>query len=1174
MYNFYTNGALQRRRIVKFLIMMKLLTLLLIIPLLQVSATVHAQRINLDKRNAPLSEIFDEISRQTDYDFVYSKKQLHGAKPVTIYASNASITQVLEQCFTRQPFGYQIANKSVTIRTKNAPVTIRPGLSDSITVKGMVVDQDSQPLNGAIIRVMGTGKITRTNSTGQFTLARLDENALLEISFTGYHSVQIEANKDLTNIVLSVFSEKLQEVEIVATGYQTISKERSTGSFVKIDSALFNREVSTSVLSRLEGITNGLYVDNRVGGQTLNIRGISTLNDGMRGALVVVDNFPYQGSLENINPNDVEHITVLKDAAAASIWGARAANGVIVITLKKGRYNRPLNVVSNANLTVVEKPDLYYLPQISSSDFIDVEQLLFSKNHYAYDLSPFNESKPAISPVLNILDQREKGILSASQATATIDKLRNADYRKDLKRYFYQKAINQQYNLSFDGGGKTNHYLISTGFDQNKNSLIGNSYSRFTFRAVTNLRPIKNLEISSSVALTQSNTTSNGLEAITTGAGKSTLYPYAQLADPSGNALRIAKNYNLNFTDTAGTGKLLDWNYKPLDELKTADNSRMIQDINFGTNLNYRLLENLDAEILYKYERQSAAGRRYNNQESYFTRNLINEFSQLSGNQIKRAVPLGGILDREYASLSSHNLRGQLNYHQLIGGKHELNALAGAETTQAHSTSNSDRTYGYSDDILSFANVDLVSQHPTFDNLYTAHRGFIPGNTAIRDGLNRLVSAYSNLAYTFDRRYTFSASARRDAANIFGVNANQKWKPLWSVGGSWTLSNEKFYHLNWLSYLKLRATYGYGGNVNADVITRPVILYVGSPASYTNLPYALITSPPNPDAKWEQLRTINFGLDFAIEHNKISGSFEYFSKKTDDLFSPAPIDATTGFTATYRNIAQTKGKGFEITIHSKNIDGQFKWSTTASVAYVKDMVTKYYNPPQLSSAYVSNTVLISPIEKYPLYPVFSYKFSGLDPQTGDPRGFYDGQVSKEYPKLINDSLKNLNFHGSAIPLYIGNVINTFSWRNFSLSFNITYKLNYFFHRSTIKYNGLFNNWAGHSDYAKRWQKPGDELKTNIPSLSYPADNSRDVFFAGSRETVEKGNHIRLNDLRLSYSFSNAESVAKGLKNLQCFIYANNLGILWRANNSGIDPDLAQSALPLQKSLSVGVKTAF
>jgi TonB-dependent SusC/RagA subfamily outer membrane receptor len=320
---------------------MKLTFILLTAAFLQVSAKGHSQTVTFSGKDVPLLKVFTAIKSQTGYVFFYDANLLREAKPVTIDLKNAPLEKALEQTFIDQPLSWTIINKTITISKKitgsvlaEADISLPP---PPIEVKGIVINENGEPVLATIL-VKGKSSGTNTNSKGEFLLADVEENTILVISGVNIETIEVRVNgrSDL-GVITARIKVTQSDVVILSTGYQDLPKERVTGSFVKIDNQLVNRRVSTDILSRLDGITSGLIFNtNRRQANDISVRGRSTIfaNDK---PLIVVDNFPYDGDINNINPNDIESINILKDAAAASIWGARAGNGVIVIVTKKGR---------------------------------------------------------------------------------------------------------------------------------------------------------------------------------------------------------------------------------------------------------------------------------------------------------------------------------------------------------------------------------------------------------------------------------------------------------------------------------------------------------------------------------------------------------------------------------------------------------------------------------------------------------------------------------------------------------------------------------------------------------------------------------------------------------------------------------------------------------------------
>lgn len=1017
------------------------------------------------------------------------------------------------------------------------------------------------PVSGATIVAIGLST-TVTDSLGQFYVNTSAKEVTLHISHVGFIGKQIivPTSKPVV-ILLEETTAQLSEV-VISTGYQQQPKERATGSFAQISKALFNQQVSTSVLQRLETITNGLQVDRSTSSDgKLQIRGLSSIS-GPQSPLVVLDNFPYEGSLDNINPNDVENITVLKDAAAASIWGTRAGNGVIVITTKKGRLNQPLTAELNANVTIGQKPRLNYLRQMTSTDFIDVERMLFSQGYYDGLLS--DPGAPAVTPVIELLARVRSGTINQQEALRQINDLKNLDVRDDFSKYLYRTSVNQQYAINLTGGGKDHSWQLSSGWDKNINNLRL-AYDRLSLRTNHTIK-ISDLQVSVGLNYTKSQSTSGAPAYGQIQYGYGSLYPYARFADADGKAVPMVRDYRRSYIDTAGKGRLLDWKYYPLEEYQHTRTNTELQDLiaNFGAS--YKLPWGLTADVRYQYERQQTGGRTLYDQQSYYTRDLINLFTRIdpTSGQVTRPLPLGGILDLSDAVLNAHNFRSQLNYRS-NWGKNEVNALGGFEVRQIIRRTNSNRQYGYNDDNLSYANVDLVGSYPTFISGYAIN---IPDNRSNAGYDNRYVSTFANAAYTYDKRYTFSVSARRDASNLFGSNTNDKWTPLGSAGFGWSIFNEKFYHSAWLPYLKLRVTYGLSGNADPTRTAITTLRY-SSISPYTQTPIATFVNYANPDLKWETSQMFNAGIDFGTKNNRLNGSIEYFHKKGINLLGRAEIDYSAGIgTTVIKNAASMSGKGIDLELNSLNIEGQIRWTTQLLFNYYRDRLDDYYLSATTAQNQVQSVPVISGLVGKPVYAIFAYPSAGLDPQDGDPRGYFNGAVSKDYTAIANADYSTLKYMGPAVPTYYGSLGNTLTWNALSLTIRLAYKFGYYFRRSSIQYETLFANGNGHSDFANRWQKPGDENSTAIPSMIYPSSSARDAFFAGSETLVERGDHIRLQYVTLSYDLNQQKQHWLPFRSAQIYLNANNLGILWRANKSGLDPEYDYSSTSLPPSLII------
>lgn len=1028
-------------------------------------------------------------------------------------------------------------------------------------IHGRILDSGTRTvMAGVIIKAMGTDKKVVSDAAGRFQLDLRSRDQTLSFHYVGFKAKQMVIKAPQKGELLVLMEEEAKELDevLIKTGYEEISKERITGSFVHLDQKLINRSVGPNVLHRLKDVVPGLIFTQagNTNENAITIRGKSTLFSDAQ-PLIVLDNFPYNGDLSAINPDDIESITVLKDAAAASIWGARAGNGVIVLTTKKGKLNDKTHINFSQSTSIIEKPDLFYQPVLGSADFIEIEKMLFDKGFYRNQELALN--KPALSPVVELLIAKRDGKMDKNQADAAIEQLKKYDFRKEYETHLSQNAINQQYALNISGGAAKHSFFILGGLDKNRAPDVGNGYKRYSlsFRnrqlfLHDKLIAELNLMYNKSV-LEQKN---GGIASINMSA-VNPIYPYARLVDEEGRPAIVNHDYRPGFLQDAQAQGLLDWTYSPIKEMQSNHQLTGIANSNAQLSLKYLLNKDLNLNLLYQYALEQNKMEKLQDENSYYTRDQINRLSILNTDKsITRPIPLGGILDLRNQYSEMQNVRMQMNYAKSMGKDHSLTALAGVELSDRHSLGRSSRLYGYDAEHAISRPVDYVNGytlyvHPSFvDNK-------IPFNESITDLSDRFFSYFMNAGYRFKGRYMLTGSARKDASNLFGVNVNQKGVPLWSAGLGWLLSEESFYKLKGMPFLKLRLSYGYSGNSNKEMSAYTTAGF-SSNAPDTGLPYAKIVNPPNPELRWERIQTMNAGLDFKLKWG-ISGSIEYYHKRGLDLFGQTPFAPSSGIINFYGNVANTKTDGLDAQLSAGFNLGKLRWDAILQYSYVKDEVTGY-KVNTTGASYVSSVG--TPLEGKPLYSIYYYPWAGLDAQNGDPMGYLDGKLSKDWAKIMTATTKeNISYAGSARPTSFGSLRNTFSYGNFSLSFNISYRFGYYFRKPSLSYGTILTGKGGHADYLNRWQKPGDELFTDVPSMPALDNASRDNFYRYSRVNILKGDHIRFQDLRLDY---------RGWKKrVNLFLYAQNLGILWRKNKDGIDPDYVNNQS--LKSISAGVQ---
>jgi TonB-dependent SusC/RagA subfamily outer membrane receptor len=418
--------------------------------------------------------------------------------------------------------------------------------------------EEEQGLPNATVRSLKNNVTVTAGESGSFTISLTQLPDTLQVSHTGYHTKQVIIFKPISGLSVSLdpLASTLDSV-IVNTGYKRMKPNEVNGAVTVIDNKTLSQQTGTNILDRLKNVTSGVsfndgYTNGNAQNKTnISVRGLSTIN-GPLDPLIVLDNFIYEGNIENINPNDIESVTILKDAAAASIWGARAGNGVIVITTKKGNFNQKLKVQFSSSFISTEKSDILSLPEISSSDAIDMEQFLFNKGYFN---SIVNRAYRPLTPAVEIFLAKKRGLISAADSAQQVDALKNVNSREQYNKYFYQPAFTQQYSLNLRGGTQNLAWLVAGGYDKNINNLSA-SYEKVNFRFSNTYKPLKNMQLNLDVYYTGSKSVTGKYAYNTVSSIGGRHVPYLQFADDKGNALPVENGYRQSYIDTAGGGKI------------------------------------------------------------------------------------------------------------------------------------------------------------------------------------------------------------------------------------------------------------------------------------------------------------------------------------------------------------------------------------------------------------------------------------------------------------------------------------------------------------------------------------------------------------------------------------------------------------------------------------------
>ncbi|WP_158275250.1 SusC/RagA family TonB-linked outer membrane protein [Pedobacter sp. HMWF019] len=1161
----------------KLIMRFNLTVILLTTFLLQVSAAGYAQRINLTKNNISLTEVFKEIRIQSGYDFVYATPQIKLARKVDILARNASVLEVLERCFINQPFTFEIQNKTIVIKE-------RAGAVQNRRIRGQVLDRkDGKAIPGATVAIKGTRALVQTDNYGKFVLDVPTGGTILVVRFLGYKTQEILLSDFESFVIKLDEDQQLLDQVVVSTGYQTIAKDRATGSFSQIKQEDMERKLTLNLVDKMEGMASGLLLTSNLpdasGRPTknslLSIRGRSTIS-ATQNPLIIVDGFPYESELSLLNPEDISTITFLKDAAAASIWGVRASNGVVVIETKHGKAGKS-QINFSTNFTIGGKPDLAYRPVASSADYLDFEKEAVDKSLIP---DPKGKSLPAISSGADIFYRFKRGEITAAQRDALVQQLSGYDYKTQYSDYLLQKQQIQQYNLSASGGNELARYFVSGSYSKELPVAKGDQTERFTLNSKNDFQLSKRLQASTGLMLTMNNSKNNGLGLTPLQPGISTILPYDRIVGDDGKPVQYARAFNGPALDALEKQGYLPWRYDYLSALSNADNTVRYSQFRVNGSLQYKIIDGVNAQVSGLYERSFQRGRNYYNPDSYSARNTINNATSiLAGSNPAKLVyglPVGGILDLANADMEQYNARGQLVMNRKLGSNHRLDAVAGLEMRQLWTAGSTNRLYGYDDQTLSSLPVNYATQYAM---AVTGSKTTPALPNTLTDTRDRFLSWYTNANYTFKEKYVISGSARLDDSNLFGASKEYRATPLWSVGGMWKLGQEDFLRLPFVDRLNLRVTYGVNGNV--DKTTSPFLTATvsGFPDFYNGLNYAVISNPANPLLRWEKTKTFNIGADVSLWKDRLEFSLDIYKKRSYDLLGPAEFNPTYGFTSLKVNTGRLDNHGVDLNLTADVLgNGDFQWKSQLNFGYNENKVVSSNLQRDNVSYYLnSGPAGNNPIVGKSIDGIYSTNWGGLDSKgrptvlTGDGKQMF---VEND----ISNDLSTLTYSGTTVPKYFGGFTNTFHYKQFDMSFLITYKLGYVFRRPSIDYSSYFTQKTIHSDVGQRWRQPGDETKTNVPVMPSSGVNYNSNWYTSSNQLIESGDHVRLREISLSYSF--APSLVKQLhvRQLSVMAYARNLGLIWAKNKEGIDPDFVPSAyytiLPTPASFALGLRASF
>lgn len=1160
----------------KFLKIMRLTVVLWVFTLLQVSAATYAQNVSLSVKNAQLDEVLDKLGKQTGYNFLYNSSLLKTGISVSIDAKNQQLNTVLDECFKNQPFTYVINGNTVVIKERNPVAVKTTGLvADPIVVSGRVTDAKGLPLPGVTIRIKGTTTGVVSDTDGRYTIRVDDASAVLVFTFLGFSPQEVVVGSQ-THIDITLAEQASALEDVVVIGYGSVKKRDLTGAVGQIKGSDLMMGHPISLSQGLQGKLAGVAVNQNDGapgaGVSIQIRGANSYGTNTQ-PLYVIDGIPFDAAatptndatsgnnqtfnpLALINPSDIESVEILKDASATAIYGSRGANGVVLVTTKKGKPGQTkVQLTTNTAVSMLGKKvkvlDAYdyanyvnegYTNGVKYNDYTfyqlpypGIWSYPFANNAYQYDQGTYLPSPD---------DFLHPGVRTDEYGNST--NVQGSNWMDLITR----KAITQDYNLSVSGGSEHGFYAISGNYTKQDGIIKNSDFERYALRANVGEKIGDWLEIGLNTSFGR--TSSNF--------AKTNSFDYGVVR----SALIFPTTYAPE-TDITKIENPLSWlSANPYLYVMTA------QDNLTAVNSFSSAYAQVKFNSWLKFRQNLGINYSANNRGTYY--------NSLTGEgQAPTINGKAGQSDDWYSNVVTESL---LTFDKKFGKIHNLNAVVGFTHEGANYGGKSMSATNFPDDLTGY---------------YDMSKALTPGKLYSNRGASELMSVLARVNYTLADKYLFTASFRRDGSSKFAT-AN-KFANFFSGAFAWRASEEKFIKdLNLFSDLKFRASVGQTGNqAIGEYATLPQLAAANYPLGgslQSGMAESTYNGPANPDLKWETTTQYDLGVDMAFLNNRIAFTIDYYSKKTTDLLQSVKTPLSTGFQQMTINRGWVKNDGLEISgKFLPMVSGPLKWSIDANISFNRNIIGGLDNDQFATRLWNAADYVFIQRNGLPIGAIFGYVEDGFydneaevraNPVYANASAAIIKQKIGEVKYLNLDSDPNITdadrtIIGNTNPDFIAGITNTFNYKNFNLSFFI----------QGVFGNDIFNgnlmdvtlNSIGNIPqfaYDGRWT-PETAATATWPKVN----NGYTREWLISNRYVENGSYARLKSLTFGYDFNKP---FKGVDKIGLFVTGTNL--LTITKYDWFDPDVNSfggdasrrgvdiHAYPSSRTFSLGANVSF
>ena len=1189
----------------KFIKIMKLSFFIMFALIMQLSANTNAQvsKVSLNIREGSIDEIFSELANQTGKVFFYNNEKIFSNKKIDYKAKEEALNNVLDNLAKLYGFTYREIENYFLISKKEKD----DNKKKYIVIKGIVSNNtDNKPLPGVTILIKGTNTGVCTDIDGKYeiNIPLSIKNPVLKFSFIGMKSQEIKV-KEGKEINATLQEETSEIDEVVVTGYQRIEKRKLSSSVISVKGEALQENGVISVDNMLQGKITGVTVMNQSStpgaAPKVRIRGSSSIT-GNREPVWVVDGVILEdpvklstaelnsmdkvnligNAISFINPEDIDRVDVLKDASATAIYGVKAANGVIVITTKKGKYGKPSISYTNST-TFMDRPNYTIMNQMNSAERIEVSEEMHRRGLYYTEYGP---SRVAYEGAL--MDYWDKNI-SYADFRKRVKELKETN--TDWYDLLFRRVLNQSHNISLSGATDKTNYYVSVGFADQKGVDKDVNYKKYNalMKVSTKLTKNINLGFNLNTAITENERPHESID----------LYQYAyetSRAIPAYNSDGTRHFYAAadGFIDPYGQRVSDPIGFNIFDELDHSGNSIKNKMMFLTIDLDWNILPNLKYNCIYNISKTTSNSESWTDAKSFNAQvkrglpygaplpKALDQFRKQS------QLPYGGELATRNSNTDSYMFRNSLNY-KIHLNNHYFSSNLGFEARSSKVDGYSNLSYGYLPGRgKKFADVNL-SDWQTYLKLV---RGTVP---EITDTETNFISYYGTFTYSFKDKYILNFNVRADGSNKFGKDKNTRFLPVWSISGRYNLSDENFLkNIEWINQIAIRSSFGVQGNVSEDHVPN-LILKMGSIDDVAEDFYSELYKVPNNKLKWEKTRSYNLGMDLSFFNNKISGAVELYKKIGEDQIVTKTITTTNGAEHVAINEGTLENKGWEITINAKLIDNKdYKWGLSFNTAKNYNKVTDAGNPVNITySDYLEGTLIRN---GQALNSFYSYQFGGLD-HNGYPTFINYEEKDEEGNYLVKNQQEAFDrilvFSGKREPDLSGGFSSYFNYKNLSFSaifaFNIGNKLrlNNLYKAEGQKLPYPQQNMS--KEYTKRWKNPGDEKITDIPTLSqdgliinekarkYRIASSKWEMYNNSDLRVVDGSFLRCRSISMTYGFNKEFCKKLRINALNLSLSASNIFVLKDRALEGRDPEqvtFGAGSIPPQRTYSLRLSANF